>query len=102
EHGLPARHTRDNRMIRLSSPSGVSYAALYDYLFGVTIPWEAYTMKHLKLLGKTLSDLHAILASYEAEYIPQVADEYFQIVERMRRYFSQSGVMRALQHKLDI
>ncbi|MDD3648130.1 MAG: phosphotransferase [Candidatus Dojkabacteria bacterium] len=37
------------------------YCALYNYLEGLTIPWEAYTRRHLKSMGKTLSDMHHAL-----------------------------------------
>ncbi len=101
-HGLPARHARDSRITRLSSTKGELYAALYDYLPGTTIPWEAYTMKHIKLLGKTMSDIHAVLSNYDIDNLPKVVDEYTAIVNRMRDYFFQSGVQQALQRKLEL
>lgn len=100
--GLPARHTHDHRIMRLTSSQGESYAALYDYLPGTTIPWEAYTMKHIKLLGQTLSDLHAVLTDLDATGIPSVVDEYVRITERMQSYFARPGVQDALQHKLGL
>lgn len=101
-HGLPARHTHDERIVQLSSVRGVGYASLYDFVPGVTIPWEAYTMKHIKQLGKSLSDLHAILASYDGGDLPSVVEEYRQINVRMRRYFASDGVKIALRQKLHI
>jgi Ser/Thr protein kinase RdoA (MazF antagonist) len=101
-HGLPARHTHDERIVQLTTARGVGYASLYDYAPGVTIPWEAYTMKHIKQLGKYLSDLHAVLASYDADDLPSVAEEYRQINVRMRRYFASDGVKNALRQKLFI
>jgi Ser/Thr protein kinase RdoA (MazF antagonist) len=98
--GLPARRTRSEKIIRLSSPRGNSYAALYEYLPGRTIPWEAYTRKHLKLLGKAMSDLHAALQDFDAQGLPGAADEYLEIVRRMRRYFADPNVRRALAAKL--
>lgn len=99
-HGLPTRHTYDHRIVKLTSPLGESYAALYNYLPGTTIPWEAYTMKHIKLLGKTLSDLHAVLSDVDAMGAPSVVSEYEQINERMRSYFAKPGVQAALRRKL--
>lgn len=101
-HGLPARRTYSEKITCLSSPHGVSYAALYEYLPGSTIPWEAYTMDHLKLLGESMGDLHAVLQSFDAVGLPGVADEYIEIAERMRRYFAQPGVSNALLTKLQL
>lgn len=101
-HGLPARHTHDHRIMRLTSSQGESYAALYDYLPGATISWEAYTMKHIKLLGQTLSDLHAVLTDLDATGLPSVVDDYVQICERMQSYFARPGVQGALRRKLGL
>lgn len=94
--GFPARQTYDPRIICMRSSSLVKYAALYTYLPGHTIPWEAYTMQHIKLLGKTLSDMHVSLRSLPQMRLPNVVDEYNQIVDRMRGYFHEVGVTRAL------
>jgi hypothetical protein len=102
QSGLPARRTLSSKVAYLSSSRGTVYAALYEYLPGHTIPWEAYTMKHIKLLGKTMSDLHAALRSFDAAGLPDVADEYFEIAKRMRRYFDQPGVQSALEAKLQL
>jgi Ser/Thr protein kinase RdoA (MazF antagonist) len=100
--GLPARCSADDRIIKLQSSSRQKYAALYHYLPGETIPWEAYTRKHLKLLGKTMSDMHAELCMFDAGNLPDVADEYLEIVERMRRYFAHPGARHALAAKLQL
>lgn len=99
-HGLPARRTYDPRIIALSSAAHQQYAAIYHYLPGTTIPWEAYTMDHLKSLGKTLSDLHAVLDNFTACSLPQVADESLALNQRMHTYFADPHVARALQQKL--
>ena len=101
-HGLPARQTYDPRIIRLSSARGESYAALYEYLPGRTIPWEAYTQKHIKLLGKALSDLHAVLADFDERVLPAAVDEYMYIVQKMQKYFADSHVRQALKRKLNL
>lgn len=42
------------------------YAALYNYLPGKTIPWEAYTKRHLKGIGKILSNMHFSLEKFDS------------------------------------
>lgn len=101
-HGLPARHTRDPRVLRLTSSRGDAYAALYDYLPGETIPWEAYTQKHIKQLGKSLSDLHAVLLTYPSTSMPSVAVVYRTIMSRMRQYFDGTGAQSAMSQKLHL
>jgi Ser/Thr protein kinase RdoA (MazF antagonist) len=100
DQGFPARSTTDHRIIRLSAGSYEKFGALYRYLPGHTIPWEAYTQDHIKLLGKTMSDMHAALADAEIPGLPEAADEYLAIVGRMRAYFSDGPVQRALADKL--
>jgi Ser/Thr protein kinase RdoA (MazF antagonist) len=75
-HGFGARRTYDRRIIQLYEGK---YAALYQYLPGKTIPWEAYTMKHLKALGKAMGDMHALLSAADARDLPDAADEYIAI-----------------------
>jgi Ser/Thr protein kinase RdoA (MazF antagonist) len=98
--GFPARRTADSRILQMKSTQQTRYASLYYYLPGHTIPWEDYTMDHIKLLGKTLSDMHSALLPYEGADLPDVADEYLVIVENMRRYFSDIQVQKALVEKL--
>jgi Ser/Thr protein kinase RdoA (MazF antagonist) len=76
------------------------YGALYHYLPGRTIPWEGYTRDHIKLLGKTMSDMHAALAGLADNGLPETSDEYLTIVARMRTYFNSAPVQRALAGKL--
>ncbi|HTH71998.1 MAG TPA: hypothetical protein VL737_01385, partial [Candidatus Pristimantibacillus sp.] len=57
--GMPARATADPRILEGKVGEFVKYAALYTYLAGATIPWEAYTMDHIKQLGAAMSDMHA-------------------------------------------
>ncbi|HEY1835855.1 MAG TPA: phosphotransferase [Candidatus Saccharimonadales bacterium] len=100
ECGFPTRRTADPRILRLRSGCQERFAALYNYLSGQTIPWEAYTQKHIKLLGKTMSDMHAALRDFDASGLPDVPDVYLEIVVRMQRYFAETGVRRALAEKL--
>ncbi len=101
QQGLPARRTLD-KTIKLHSPSRTSYAALYTYLPGETIAWEAYTKDHIKALGLALSTLHAALAGIAGYALPDVTDEYLAIQTRMRHYFSDKAVQAAMRTKLGI
>ncbi len=94
--GLPVRAPVDERILRV----GKRYGSLYSYLDGVTIPWEAYTMKHIKLLGYAMARFHAAASSYDGPVLPDVEDVYEEIVGRIERYFASSDVRRALSDKL--
>lgn len=102
EHDLPARHTIDPRIVRLHGPHGTIYGSLYAYLPGETIPWEAYTMEHLKNLGGMMSTLHTILQPVPRKNLPDVIDEYRAICNRMEQYFGTEGVQKALRSKLHL
>ena len=99
-HGMPTRQRIDPRILQLSGAGGVTNTAVYTYLPGETIPWEAYTMTHLKLLGKTMSDMHALLAGMPGNDLPSVYDEYNVIIKRMHQYFMQFTVKNAIEQKL--
>lgn len=100
--GIPARHTADARILRLDSETRTRYAALYHYLPGETIAWEAYTQKHIKLLGMTLAKFHLNSRSFNASNFPNVSDEYIEICTRMQIYFSDSPAMQAAAKHLGI
>ncbi|HEV7454486.1 MAG TPA: phosphotransferase [Candidatus Saccharimonadales bacterium] len=101
--GFPARQTYDDRIAQLKSPTGaVKYGSLYAYLPGKTIPWETYTMEHLKTLGQTMSDMHAALKNLPGGGLPPVADEYIAILDRMERYFNDPQVATAIARKLQL
>jgi Ser/Thr protein kinase RdoA (MazF antagonist) len=107
--GFPARQTRSN-IIVIKTKTGThehikQYARCYTYLPGETIPWEAYTMKHLKLLGQTMSHMHNACKDFsttENVRYPSVVEENDSLITRMRRYFRQPGVQRAMQEKLSV
>jgi Ser/Thr protein kinase RdoA (MazF antagonist) len=99
--GLPTRR-RVNKLLKLKTPTRTVYAGVYTYLPGNTIPWEAYTMNHLKLLGKTMSDIHALLADMPDANLPSVYDEYTDIFQRVRQYFTSSQVADAMRRKLNV
>lgn len=103
--GMPARRTADSRILQIAAPGGrQKYAALYLYLTGKTIPWEAYTQKHLKALGQAMGDMHGFLQVYPAvaNGLPPVAEEYLEILARMRRYFADPAVAGAMRAKLGV
>lgn len=101
-HGFPARRTLDRRIVRLAAGNITKYGALYEYLPGETIPWEAYTMEHIKLLGKTMGKMHAALQRLPQPPTSLVADEYLTIIRRMRLYFSDRQVQAAITAKLGL
>jgi Ser/Thr protein kinase RdoA (MazF antagonist) len=102
-HGFPTRQTYDPRIIQLKSTAGaIKYGSLYSYLPGKTIPWEAYTMEHLKVLGQTMSDMHAALKPLGRADLPHVADEYITILDKMERYFADPQVSDAIARKLQL
>lgn len=102
DSGLPARRRINQRTVKLHSASRTIYAGLYNYLPGSTISWEAYTRKHIVLLGKTLSDMHELLRSYVAVDEAPIEDELGALLIRMKTYFSDGRVMSALASKLGV
>lgn len=99
--GLPTRQLYSIKIIKLKSGSFEQYGALYNYLPGQTIAWEAYTKDHIKSLGKTLSDLHAALKNFPGT-LPSVSKEYLILMNQMEIYFSKPGVHQALELKLGL
>lgn len=99
--GIPTRHLIDPRITSIAGPTGTRYAALYNYLPGHTIPWEAYTRSYIKLMGAALSHIHETLKAAKVT-APPVADEYAGIFRRMQHYFTRSEVQAAMSHKLGL
>lgn len=95
--GLPVRAPVDERILKV----GDRYGSLYAYLDGTTIPWEAYTMKHIKLLGFTLGRFHELAGDFAGE-LPDVEDVYLAIYERMQTYFSDKNIQNAMGKKLHL
>jgi Ser/Thr protein kinase RdoA (MazF antagonist) len=99
---LPARQTASTQIVKLQVGQWRKYGAIYNYLPGHTIPWEAYTKDHIKLLGKTLSDLHHALHALPPNGYPLVAEQYTRLIENTVMYFTQTGVQNALESKLSL
>lgn len=102
QNGMTVRTRINPKILQLKSNNDLVYAAVYDYLPGKTIPWEAYTMEHIKTLGATMSNMHFILANKPFGNLPSVYDEYLDIANRMIAYFSDENVHRAINDKLKI
>ncbi len=103
QRGLPVRETLSPKIIRISSGGKEKFGSLYRYLPGGTIPWEAYSMNHLKVLGLAMSYLHNQMRQMpRIEGLPAVADEYLRITNRMITYFDQPQVQLATEAKLGI
>lgn len=98
--GLPTRQTL-GPIIRLHAGDYEKFAVLYTYLPGHTIPWEGYTMDHLKQLGAVMGKMHHTL-----QRAPRVSANIVQecqaLLQRMRRYFVDSSVSAALQAKVGL
>lgn len=100
--GLPVRKRIDNRTLMLKNGNLTTNIGVYNYLSGATIPWEAYTMEHIKTLGGTMSDMHAFLSQMPSNNLPSVYDEYLSIIKRMKRYFDKAEIQYAIKNKLDL
>lgn len=99
--GLPTRQTYDSRLLGLQNSRGATCACVYYYLPGDTIPWEAYTMRHIKAVGETMAHMHRQLKSFTGQ-LPLVTDELSDINSRMRGYFANPQVATALGAKLGV
>ncbi len=102
KHGMPTRVRLDRRTMRLHTHTTDTFAALYNYLPGNTIPWEAYTQAHIKLLGKTLSDMHAVLKDMPTNSLVIEKNEFFILFQRMSQYFADKNVQGAMRNKLKL
>ena len=100
--GFPARRTLDTRLVTIGTSDRRRYASLYTYLPGKSIAWEAYGQSHIKLLGKTMSDLHAALQAYDTHQLPDAIAQHQAIFERVERYFADPGVAAAMRQKLGL
>lgn len=102
QNGIPTRQTYDARILQLRSGNYTTLIAMYIYLPGKTIPWEAYTKGHIKLIGKTMSDMHYAMHKLEISNMPNVVDEYCALGKEMLHYFIDPGVKVAMIKKLKL
>ena len=98
---LPVRTPLSDRIIEITFNNKTHYASIYNYLGGDTIEWEAYSMKHIKLLGWTLAEFHNQTANYTGE-LPDITDENHRIIDKMSEYFTRAPVQSAISQKLGI
>lgn len=99
---FPVRTRFDARTLKISDGRRDVYAGLYSYIPGKTIPWEAYTKNHIKLLGWAMADMHGVWKSRRAASDFRITHELDSISRRMERYFADSNVRSAVKHKLKI
>jgi Ser/Thr protein kinase RdoA (MazF antagonist) len=97
--GLPVRTRYDQRVLHVADGR---YAGLYTYLPGATVSWEAMTMKHIKLLGQAMGDLHAALKDEQSIDGYKIAGELLSLNERMQLYFTKPEVVAAMRDKLSV
>jgi Ser/Thr protein kinase RdoA (MazF antagonist) len=104
-HDLPVRAPADPRILRITGRTTTTYASLYNYLPGATIPWEAYTRRHIKLLGLTMGRLHAELATMPNSDLIQTHPATTELLHQIRQiltYFAYPNVHSALRTKLGL
>lgn len=94
---LPVRVRHDRRLLKLRENT---YAGVYTYLPGVTVPWEALTKKHIKLMGQAMADMHRNWQGHLPYDGHTINDELMPLLTRMKNYFSTDGVQRAMVDKL--
>jgi hypothetical protein len=103
---FPTRINIYDKILAIKSPNFIKYAAIYNYLPGSTIPWEAYTMEHLKLLGQMMSNIHYCLnksnLNQNITFNTDVISGHIQLLYSINTYLCDPGVKRALGHKLGL
>lgn len=99
--GLPVRYPLDTRILAMHMGK-TYYASLYNYLPGSTIPWEAYTMKHIKLLGWVMATLHCAMKRLSVPGLLTVYEEYQMVLDKITTYLLDSAIRAAIEQKLAI
>jgi Ser/Thr protein kinase RdoA (MazF antagonist) len=79
---------------------------LYNFLPGKTIPWEAYTRRHLHSLGREMAKIHNIWSKYrnKTQYIPHWK-QYLEVdSERLLSYLlkNKEVINKKLSINIDI
>lgn len=104
---IPILTIKGKEYIRDEYEDGVHFCALYNFLSGETIQWEAYTRRHLKSMGKTLSDLHFTLKKFpkhrlQKSKIQRWSDATKKEVTEMKKYLEEvePWIKRKLKVKL--
>lgn len=102
EQGMPVRFRKHPPLLQIYGGTVPQYAGLYNYLPGATIPWEAYTKKHLKALGRSLAQLHQLARVYDADDRVYVHQTMSTLIDTIERYCNQAGVRSAAKQKLGV
>ncbi len=77
------------------------FCCLYNYLPGNTITWDGWTMKHLKLLGWVMGEVHNQTSDARHQTsVKKIKEVIEKEIEEMTKYFNQRGVLNALENKL--
>ncbi len=95
--GLPAR-TPISEIIKLDHTP--TYACLYNFLPGQTLPWEAFSKKHIKSLGHMMGKLH--LAGRDIMLNHSAVTDFEECIEACLHYLDRPEVKSALQQKLGL
>lgn len=98
---LPVRVPIDDRLSRFKINDKIFHMGIYNYLPGATIPWDMYSMKHIKLLGWALGDFHRHSRTFTVQ-LPNASSEYLDHIDVMSRYFDGQNVIAAMGSKLGI
>ncbi len=89
---VPIKTKSGEEVSEITWGGGRHFAALYNFLEGVTIPWEAYTRRHIKSIGKTLSDMHFYLRDVDIPDNVRLPDWYLDTIKEvdlMKKYFKE-------------
>ena len=105
---IPKSTNTGKEYIRIKGKDGYHFVSLYNYLEGRTIPWEAYTRRHLKSIGKTLSDMHHNLQQIRNKHqqisqLPKWEEITEAEIVAMKKYFKkvEPWIEKKLEVKLD-
>lgn len=119
DNGLPVRDAcpmhnnetvlvleRDNFLpidVNTSSDLKLRLVALYNYQGGATIPWEAYTRRHIQSLGESMYRMHKIWSDYKDNKVITDWDTYFEIdSEQMYNYLFKNAIYIKKKLKINI
>lgn len=103
--GFPTRQSfkiNGKSIIELKTSKFTQYACLYNYLEGSTIPWEAYTAKHIKLLGGMMGKMHGKLENCKCASLPKAVEDSEVLLAEMKEYFDIESVIEAMRKKLNL
>ncbi len=95
--GLPVRAPM-SEIIKLDNRP--TYACLYNFLPGQTLPWETFSKKHIKALGQAMAKIH--IAGLHVKLDHSAIADFEQCIENSLRYLDKPEIKTALQHKLGL